>query len=79
MAVCSNCGSKLGCGCQKRVLDNGSQGCVNCAGKQPQNINKAPRVAVKDKKITVTPQGKSPTPLNVWGKDRYIKLEKFTK
>lgn len=27
---CSNCGSQLTCGCQKRVASNGAQVCQNC-------------------------------------------------
>lgn len=81
MAKCPNCGSTLGCGCQKRTLADGKQGCVNCAGKTPGTINKAPVVspAVKRKVPVITPEGKSPTPLNVWGKERYKDLTKFTK
>lgn len=66
---CPNCGSSLGCGCQKRTLANGAQGCVNCAGQGKGN--KAPVIAPKKKTNVITSQGKSPTPLQTWGKDRY--------
>ena len=79
MAKCQNCGSTLGCGCQKRTLPNGVEGCVNCAGKTPGTVNKAPIPTVKTKSSVIAPEGKSPTPLNVWGKDRYVELKKFTK
>ena len=79
MAKCPNCGSTLGCGCQKRTLTDGSQGCVNCAGKTPGTNQKAPVTTVKKRNQAITPQGKSPTPLTVWGKERYKDLTKFTK
>jgi hypothetical protein len=33
MSNCPNCGAKLSCGCQKRTLANGKQGCTNCSTK----------------------------------------------
>jgi hypothetical protein len=36
MSKCPNCGTTLSCGCQKRTLANGTQGCSKCispAGK----------------------------------------------
>lgn len=27
---CTNCGSRLGCGCQKRTTASGRSGCVKC-------------------------------------------------
>jgi len=33
MSTCGNCGAKLSCGCQKRTLADGRQGCSNCATK----------------------------------------------
>jgi hypothetical protein len=30
---CENCGSAITCGCQKRVLANGKQGCTKCINK----------------------------------------------
>lgn len=79
MATCPNCGSTLSCGCQKRTLPNGAQGCANCLGKTA-GASKAPtRVVRQTKKASVTIEGKAPVSLSVWGKDRYKKLEKFTK
>jgi len=81
MASCPNCGTSLGCGCQKRTLSNGAQGCVNCAGKDPVStpVAKTSTSVVRKTSAPISPEGKSPTPLNVWGKDRYITLQKFTK
>lgn len=81
MATCPNCGNRLGCGCQKRTLANGSQGCVNCVGKTtptaPTKSNKAPGItSLKKSKTTdenITSQ------LNVWGEDRYKNLQKYIK
>ena len=33
MATCSNCKRTMTCGCQKRLLPDGSQGCTNCLSK----------------------------------------------
>jgi hypothetical protein len=30
---CTNCGSRLGCGCQKRTTATGKTGCVKCISK----------------------------------------------
>ncbi len=30
MSTCSNCGSSLGCSCQKRTASDGRQVCVSC-------------------------------------------------
>ena len=76
MATCPNCGSNLTCGCQKRTLADGKQGCANCAGKAP-GATKAP-VIQQRKKAPVTIEGKAPATLNVWGKERYKNLSKFT-
>lgn len=29
-AICSNCATKLGCGCQKRVASDGKSVCATC-------------------------------------------------
>jgi len=70
MATCPNCGSTLSCGCQKRTLPNGAQGCASCLGKVA-GASKAVTPLVAPKKTPVTIQGKAPVSLNVWGKDRY--------
>jgi hypothetical protein len=36
MSKCANCGATMSCGCQRRTLANGKQGCSKCisaAGK----------------------------------------------
>jgi hypothetical protein len=46
MSKCANCGATLSCGCQKRTLANGKQGCSKCispAGK-PINSHTKPEV-----------------------------------
>lgn len=78
MAKCPNCGSTLGCGCQKRTLANGTQGCVNCAGNNGV-INKAPTALPRKQAPNVSVNGKAPSQLNVWGKDRYKTITKLTK
>lgn len=30
LAKCSNCGNVMTCGCQRRALPDGRQGCTNC-------------------------------------------------
>jgi len=40
MAKCSNCGTNLSCGCQKRVLPDGTKGCTKCAVNIQTNNNK---------------------------------------
>ena len=30
---CTNCGARLGCGCQKRTTATGKNGCVKCISK----------------------------------------------
>jgi hypothetical protein len=79
MAKCSNCGSNMTCSCQKRTLPNGSQGCTSCLGKTA-GATKGPVPVVKQtKRAPVTIEGKAPVSLNVWGKERYKNLSKFTK
>lgn len=79
MAKCPNCGKSMSCGCQKRTLPNGSQGCTSCLGKG-EVATKAPVPVMKEaRKIPVTTQSKRPVSLNVWGKERYKDLTKFTK
>ena len=33
MSLCPNCGATLSCGCQRRTLPDGSQGCSSCITK----------------------------------------------
>jgi predicted component of type VI protein secretion system len=67
MSTCGNCGAKLSCGCQKRTLADGKQGCSNCATK----------TVAKTVTKTVTSQPTVNT--NTWGANRYLNLKKFTK
>ena len=69
MSNCPNCGAKLSCGCQKRTLADGRQGCSNCAAK----------VAAKAKPAANTPANKPTVNTNTWGPNRYLNLKKFTK
>jgi hypothetical protein len=79
MAKCPNCGSSMSCSCQKRTLPNGATGCTSCLGKVA-GATKGPTPAARPvKKAPVTIEGKGPVGLNVWGKERYKDLTKFTK
>lgn len=79
MAKCQNCGSSMSCSCQKRTLPNGAQGCTSCLGKVA-GASKAPQAVARPvRKPAVTIEGKAPVSLNVWGKERYKDLTKFTK
>ena len=77
MATCPNCGTKLGCSCQKRTLSNGQQGCASCAGNK--GTGKAPVVTGRPKRNNVSIDGKAPAQLNVFGADRYKDLQKYIK
>jgi hypothetical protein len=68
MSTCGNCGAKLSCGCQKRTLADGRQGCSNCATKVAKTT---PTVKTTANKPTVN--------TNTWGPNRYLNLKKFTK
>jgi hypothetical protein len=68
MSTCANCGAKLSCGCQKRTLANGKQGCSNCATKTQKTV-----------KPTVTTTATTTPDKQVWGPKRYLNLQKFTK
>lgn len=69
MSNCPNCGAKLSCGCQKRTLADGRQGCSNCASK----------VAAKAKPPVKTTTNQPTVNTNTWGPNRYLNLKKFTK
>lgn len=65
MSKCPNCGATLSCGCQKRTLSNGAQGCSNCVNK----VTKPKETVVKSPfKSSTTNKFSS---LSNWGKDRY--------
>jgi len=69
MSTCGNCGAKLSCGCQKRTLADGKQGCSNCATK----------IAAKAKTTVAKPSNQPTVNTNTWGPNRYLNLKKFTK
>jgi hypothetical protein len=69
MSTCGNCGAKLSCGCQKRTLADGKQGCSNCATK----------AVAKAKTVTKTVTNPNAVNTNTWGPNRYLNLKKFTK
>jgi hypothetical protein len=52
MAQCSNCKTKLSCGCQKRVAKDGKQVCSNCVTKYNG------RLPQEKKSITITEESK---------------------
>ncbi len=37
-AICSNCGAKLSCGCQKRSASDGRSVCANCIANYENNL-----------------------------------------
>ena len=51
MSVCSNCKSKLSCGCQRRKASDGTQVCANCLTKYEAKI-KASQVKDNLQKFT---------------------------
>jgi len=69
MSNCPNCGAKLSCGCQKRTLADGRQGCSNCASK----------VTAKAKSTVKTTTSQPTVNTNTWGPNRYLNLKKFIK
>ena len=71
MSTCGNCGAKLSCGCQKRTLADGKQGCSNCASKVAAKAKAKPTVSTAANQPTVN--------TNTWGPNRYLNLKKFTK
>lgn len=38
MSACSNCKTKMSCGCQKRTASNGQQVCSTCIGQYEASI-----------------------------------------
>jgi hypothetical protein len=39
MSKCANCGTTMSCGCQRRTLANGKQGCSKCISATGKSIN----------------------------------------
>ena len=60
MSACLNCGTKLGCGCQKRVASDGKSVCATCLGKYEQSL--------KTLKQATSNTGTAPTNVNVFYK-----------
>ena len=56
MSACLNCGSSLGCSCQKRVASDGKSVCANCITAYEVNLKK---------KTQTPPKPNSTTPTNV--------------
>jgi hypothetical protein len=48
---CANCGATLGCGCQKRVLANGKQGCAKCVNSLKEGTEKTTKPVVNDARL----------------------------
>jgi hypothetical protein len=67
MSACANCGTVLSCGCQRKKASNGASVCRSCITKYENSLKEKPT------QTTTEPQ------LNIWGKDRYKNLQKFTK
>jgi hypothetical protein len=67
MSTCPNCNKKLSCGCQRRTASNGRTVCSTCATTYETSLK------------PTQPKTKEIPKVNTWGKDRYKKLEKFTK
>ena len=60
MSTCSNCKTRLSCGCQKRVATDKKSVCSNCLAKYEASL----------KTNTVQP---APTSNTIWGANRYKK------
>ena len=41
MSECSNCSTKLTCGCQKRIASDGSNVCSNCLASYEKKLKEA--------------------------------------
>jgi hypothetical protein len=59
MATCSNCKTKLSCGCQKRKASDGASTCTKCTASYEASLQQRQTMAT----VSQTDQ--------VWGKDRY--------
>lgn len=61
MATCSNCKTRLSCGCQKRTASDGASTCTKCNTSYEAGLKQRQTMAT----VSQTNQ--------VWGKDRYNK------
>lgn len=43
MSMCPNCGTSMGCSCQRRVASNGAAVCANCITAYEQSIKTQPQ------------------------------------
>jgi len=59
MATCSNCKTKMSCGCQKRSASDGKSVCSKCLTSYEADLKQRKTLAT----VSQTNQ--------VWGKDRY--------
>jgi hypothetical protein len=59
MATCSNCKTKMSCGCQKRSASDGKSVCSKCVTSYEADLKQRKTMAT----VSQTNQ--------VWGKDRY--------
>lgn len=59
MATCSNCKTKMSCGCQKRSASDGKSVCSKCLTSYEADLKQRKTMAT----VSQTNQ--------VWGKDRY--------
>jgi len=41
MSICSNCKTRMSCGCQKRKASNGTQVCANCLASYEAKLKTA--------------------------------------
>lgn len=58
MSACLNCGSSLGCSCQKRIASDGKSVCANCITAYEVNLKKKTQTPLK-------PDSTTPTNVNV--------------
>ena len=54
MANCSNCKTKLGCSCKKRVSSNKISCCVNCIGAIEASLKKSKPTVVTSTAPVIT-------------------------
>ena len=61
---CSNCNSRLSCGCQKRTASDGKSCCTSCISAYEQKLNNTSSVS--------TILNEPIAPKNIWNANRYI-------
>jgi hypothetical protein len=50
MRICSNCGSQLSCGCQRRTASNGTECCENCIAGYEAMLHPPPPIPLPETK-----------------------------